>query len=182
MEQQNPIDTHSAKSKRRPFLKGILAGGLIGSLLAGGAAAFANSEHHSNFWKTGGCHKKHSMRDPSAMKERADFMAERMLDRIDATPEQRTQVKATLQTSIDELLKLRDQHHANREATLAALTQPTVDRAELERVRSAEMQLAERASATLMATLADIAEALDPEQRKKISEMAAHWTGRRHGV
>ena len=180
LEQPNPAETPKGKSKRRPFLKTILAGGLIGTLLAGGAAVFANGEQHSEFRKSGGCHKKHAMRDPAAMKERADFMAERMLDRIDATPEQRTQVKATLQVSIDELLTLRGQHKANREAMVAALTQPTIDRSELERIRGAEMQLAERASTTLTKTLADVAEALEPAQRKQIAEMAARWSGHRH--
>ena len=122
------------------------------------------------------------MRDPAAMKERADFMAERMLDRVDATPEQRTKVKASLQASIDELLTLRGQHKANREAMVAVLTQPAIDRSELERIRSAEMQLAERASTTLTTTLADIAETLDPAQRKQIAEMAARWSGHRHDL
>jgi protein CpxP len=179
MHEQSPTQVITTAPNRRPFLKGILAGGLIASLLAGGAAAFANGEHHSHFWKAGGCRHGNAMRDPAVMKERADFMADRMLDRVKATDEQRARVKATLQASLDEMLRLRADHLANRAAMMAALTQPTVDRAELERIRSAEIQLAERASTTLVSSMADIAEALDPEQRKAIAEMAARWSG--HG-
>ncbi len=179
MEQQSPNEANTSTSRRRPFLKGVLAGGLITSLLAVGATVFANGDH-SHFWKHGGCKQGHAMRDPAVMKKRAGFMTDRFLDRVNATEEQRTQVKATVQASLDDLLELRGQHHANRDSIRAALTQPTIDRAELERIRSAEMKLAESASTTLVATIADIAEVLDPEQRKAIAEMTARWSGHRH--
>ena len=65
-----------APKTRRPFLEGLLTGGLVGSLIASGGAAFAGGEHHSNYWKAGGCGYRHGMQDPALMKERADFMAE----------------------------------------------------------------------------------------------------------
>jgi Spy/CpxP family protein refolding chaperone len=61
----------------------------------------------------------------------------------------------------------------------AALTKPSIDRAELERIRSAEMQLAETASTTLVASIADIADVLDPKQRQAIADMGARWSGHR---
>lgn len=187
MEQQprenTPVEnTQAATSKRRPFLKGMLAGGLISALLAGGASVFANAEHHGHFWKAGACKSRHAMRDPVFIHERADFMADWVLDRVDASDEQRAKVKTTLKASLSELLALRTQHHANRDAMRAALTQPAIDRDELERIRSAEMQLAHSASTTFVAAMADIAEVLNPEQRKTIAEMAQRWSGRRHSL
>lgn len=182
MEQQHQNETSTSNSRRRPFLKGVLTGGLIGSLLAAGATVFANSDHSSHFWKAGGCRQGHAMRDPAVMQERAGFMADWVLQRVNATEEQSTQVKATLQASINEMLELRSQHHANRDAMRTALTQPTIDRAELERIRIAGMQLAETASTTLIASIADIADVLDPEQRQAIADMAARWTGHRHNI
>lgn len=120
------------------------------------------------------------MRDPAVMQERAGFMADWVLKRIDATEEQSVKVKATLQASISEMLALRNQHFANRDAMRAALTKPTIDRAELERIRGAEMDLAETASTTLVASIADIADVLDPEQRQAIADMGARWSGHRH--
>lgn len=181
MEKQSPNEAVTSKSERRPFLKGLVTGGLISGLLAAGATVFANNDHHSHFWKTGGCRQGHAMRDPAVLQERADFMADWVLGRVNATDAQRTQVKAALQASINQMLVLRDQHHANRDAIRAALTQPTIDRTELERIRIEEMKLAETASTTLIASIADIAEVLEPEQRQAIADMAARWSGHRHG-
>ena len=180
MENQSHNDTATSKPRRRPFLKGLLAGGLISGLLAAGATVFANADHQSHFWKAGGCRQAHAMRDPAVMQERAGFMADWVLKRIDATEEQSAKVKATLQASIADMLELRTQHYANRDAMRAALTKPTIDRAELERIRSAEMQLAETASTTLVASIADIADVLDLEQRQAIADMGARWSGHRH--
>jgi len=163
--------------KRRPFLKGLLAGGLAGSLIAGGAA-FAQQGAHPHFWKTG-CKQRQGMRDPGVMRERADYMVERTLSRIDATPEQREQVKSIVRGAIDDLLQLREQHRVNRTAMVAALTQPEVDRNELERIRSAEVDLVNQGSKRIVAALADSAQILDPEQRAQLADMASRWPGHR---
>ena len=55
---------------------------------------------------------------------------------------------------------------------MAALKQPTVDRAALKEIRTAELQLADSASDRLLNAIADAADALTPEQRGKLAEMA----------
>lgn len=175
-DKTNPEKTGT---KRRPFLKGILAGGLVGTLIAGGVGAFAQHDGPGHFFKAG-CSHRHAMRDPGVMKERADFMVEWTLSRIDATDEQRAQVKSVVKATIDDLLQLREEHQANRKAMIAALIEPEVDRAELDRIRSAEMALADRASRRIVTALADSADTLTPEQRAQLAEMAQRWRGRRH--
>lgn len=128
MEQEFTKATDKSAPARRPFLKGLLTGGLISGLLTAGATVFANADHSPHFWKTGGCRQGHPMRDPAVMQERAGFMADWILERVNATEEQRAQVKATLQASINDMLVFRNQHHANRDAMRTALTQPTIDR------------------------------------------------------
>jgi periplasmic protein CpxP/Spy len=177
MKTEDNRKTHIKSPKRRPFLKGLLAGGLAGSLIAGGAA-FAQQGGHSHFGKAG-CKHRQAMRDPGVMRERADYMVERTLSRIDATPEQREQVKSVVRDAIDELLALREQHDANRKAMMAALTQPEVDRNELDRIRSAEVALVDQGSKRIVSALADSAQVLEPEQRAQLAEMASHWRGRR---
>ena len=114
MDQPKPESPAKPKTtQRRPFLKGLLAGGLVGTLLAGGAGALAQHGPHSGFWKAG-CYQKHGMRDPGVMRERADFMVEYTLSRIDATEAQRTQVKSVVQSAIEDLLQLRKEHQTNR--------------------------------------------------------------------
>jgi Spy/CpxP family protein refolding chaperone len=116
------------------------------------------------------------------VRERADYMVERALSKIDATPEQRTQVKSVVRTAIDELFPLREEHKANRKAMIAALSKTEVDREELDRIRNAEMAVFDRGSKAIMTALADSADVLSPEQRAQLAEMAGRWAGgRRHG-
>jgi Spy/CpxP family protein refolding chaperone len=176
MKSANSQNDNIKSPKRRPFLKGLLAGGLAGSLIAGGAA-FARQGEHAHFAKAG-CKQRHAMRDPGVMRERADYMVERTLSRIDATPEQREQVKSIVRGAIDDLFQLRKQHDANRKEMVAALTQPEVDRNELDRIRSAEVALVDQGSKRIVAALADSAQILDPEQRAELAEMATRWSGR----
>ena len=171
-------DTSTAKP-RRPFLKGLLTGGLVGTLVAGGAGAFAQHESHPHFWKSG-CSQRHAMRDPGVMRERADFMVEWTLSRIDASEQQRAQVKTVVQAAIEDLLQLREEHQSNRKAMVTALMEPSVDRAELDRIRSAELSLMDRGSQRIVSALADAAEVLTPEQRAKLAEMAGRWSGHNH--
>ena len=158
MDQSKPeTPEHGTAKQRRPFIKGLLAGGLMGTLLAGGVGAFAQHHPHSGFWKAG-CSQKHAMRDPGFMKERADFMVEYTLSRIDATEEQRTQVKSVVQGAIEDMLQLREEHRTNRKAMIDALIEPSVDRSELDRIRGAEMALMERGSRRIVTALADAAD------------------------
>ena len=177
----NQTGSDKSGAKRRPFLKGLLAGGLVGTMIAGGVGAFAQHDGPGQFWKTG-CGHHQAMRDPGVMKERADFMVEWTLSRINATEAQRTQVKSVVQAALEDLLQLREEHQANRKAMIAALIEPEVDRAELDRIRSAEISLADRASRRIVTALADSAEALTPEQRAQLAEMAGRWRGRHHGM
>jgi Spy/CpxP family protein refolding chaperone len=173
--------TRSSEPTRRPFLRGLAAGGLLGGFLAAAGSAFAKGGNFS-FWHMGrGC-GRHSSHDPQAAKERAQFMSDWLLERVDASDEQRAQIKGLLARALDDLAPLREEHHSHRAAFLEALAQPAVDRAEVERVRKAEVALAERASSTVVASLAAIAEVLSPEQRKKLADLAARWHTRRQGV
>ncbi|HUU72155.1 MAG TPA: periplasmic heavy metal sensor [Burkholderiales bacterium] len=180
MDQPNHEATaNGKKTQRRPFLKGMLAGGLVGTLLAGGVGAFAQHHPHAGFWKAG-CSQRHAMHDPGVMRERADFMVEYTLKRIDATEEQRTQVKSIVQGAIEDLMQLRAEHQTNRREMIAALIEPSVDRAELDRIRDAEMALMDRGSQRIVTALADAADALTPEQRAQLARMAERWTGHSH--
>ena len=180
MENPKPELPETGKStQRRPFLKGLLTGGLVGTLVAGGVGAFAQHDSHSHFWKSR-CGQRQAMHDPGVMRERADFMVEWTLSRIDATDEQRAQVKSVVQGAIEDLMQLREEHQSNRKAMIAALIKPDVDRAELDRIRGAEISLMDRGSQRIVTALADAADALTPEQRAQLAEMAGRWRGDDH--
>ena len=55
------------------------------------------------------------------------------------------------------------------------LGQETIDRGALESLRVQELELAEQASRTLVAGIADVAESLTPAQRAELLELASRF-------
>lgn len=169
--------TPVTRPKRR-FLAGLLTGSILGGALAMGASVFANSPD-GHGWVRAHCSARghHGAMDPEAMRERMEFGVDRMLSKLKATDAQKTQVKSIMETSLNEMLALREQHTANRDAMIASLTGDVVDRARLETARKAEVALAEKASLLLSRTAADVAEVLTPEQRRSFLEAMRRFGG-----
>ena len=61
-----------------------------------------------------------------------EFATDWMLNKVKATADQREKVKAIVAATLKDLADVREQHRANRDAFLAALAQPTVDRTTLD--------------------------------------------------
>lgn len=160
------------RGNRRRFFAGLLTGGVVGGLLAGAVSVWSHSEG------PGGWHghrsRAHAM-DPAARRDRVEFAADWVLTRVQATDAQREQIKGILVQALQELGPLHDQHRQHRDAFVAALGEPTVDRVALEQLRLAELQLAEQASARIVTALADIADALTPEQRAELLKLAERF-------
>jgi periplasmic protein CpxP/Spy len=160
--------------KRRRFVTGMVAGGVLGGLLATAFGAWSSNHGGPGGWHGGGRWCRTSM-GPEAQRERAEFATDWMLNKVNATEAQRTQVKSMVAQTLQDLVPLRDQHRQHREAFLAALTQPDVDRATLEDLRRAELQLAESASQRIVTGVADVAGVLTPEQRAELVKMAERF-------
>jgi periplasmic protein CpxP/Spy len=174
----NPNDGSSpslapAGGNRRRFFSGLALGGVLGALAASTANAWSHSDGPSGWHGRGWC--RGSQMDPAAERERAAFATDWVLGRIDATPEQREQVKAVVAGVLQDLAPLRDQHRQNRDAMLTALAQPTIDAATLDRLRRAELELADRASRRILAAVTDVSGVLTPEQRSRLLEMAERF-------
>jgi Spy/CpxP family protein refolding chaperone len=158
-------------------LNGVITGGLLGSLLAGGISGYAHITRTSGGWGHGGpgFRGHHHMAEPELAAERAEFMTDWLLKRIDASPEQRQQVKGIVQPAVKDLLQVRQQHQEHRQAWLEALSQPTINRDSLAELRREGMQLMEQATDRLVTALADVAEVLTPEQRARLLEFASRF-------
>ncbi len=158
----SPTPAPATDRGRRRFFTGLLAGGLVGGLLATGLTTYGMGGPPG--WGPGGWHGRRGW-DPAAAQERLEFATDWMLSRVGATEAQRERVKTQVGEALRELGPLRDQHRQHRQALLERLAQPTVDRAALEQLRQAELQLAEKASARILQTVAEVAEVLTPDQR-----------------
>jgi len=95
---------------------------------------------------------------------------DRMLDGLNATDQQRAQVRQIAQAAASDL---RAQRQAGRELRLRAMqifTAPNVDPAAAESLRQQMMAQADQASRRMTQAMLDIARVLTPEQRAKIGE------------
>ena len=156
---------------RRRFLTGVVTGGLLASLLVGGASIYAYAHPRAGGWFRAG----HTPFDPEHAGERVTFATDWILHRIDASEAQHRQVQAIVQAAVKDLLPMRDQHHQYRQALREAFAQPTINRDTLGEIRRAELQLADVASSRLVEAMVDAAEVLTSEQRAKLADLAARW-------
>ena len=150
--------------------KRVLFGSLIAAcvVLAGGSIAYAHG--------MGGMH--HGGMDPAEMAEHMQVHVAHVLDEVNATPEQKAQVKDIVAAATKDLEALHEQNGGIHKELHEIFTAPTIDRAKLEAVRAEHMQALDAASKRCATALADAAEVLTPEQRKELGEkMAKRFRG-----
>ena len=123
--------------------------------------------------------------DPARAEDRADRMVRHLVIEIDASPQQQEQLRAIVKAAVRELVPMREQAETARTRVAALLTQPNVDRAAIEAFRAEQLALADAASRRIVQALADAAEVLTPEQRRRIEEhlraRRAFWRGWHRG-
>ena len=102
---------------------------------------------------------------------RADRMIRHLAIEIDATAEQQDKLRAIVRDAVKDLLPVRDKVLAARASARELLTQQTIDRAAIEKLRADQLAIHDAASKRLVQAVADAAEALTPEQRRKLSNM-----------
>jgi Spy/CpxP family protein refolding chaperone len=116
---------------------------------------------------------------------RADRAVRHVAIEIDATAEQQEKLRAIVRDAVKDLLPYREKVMAARTAARDLLTRDTVDRAAIEKFRTDMLATHDAVSRRLTQAVADAAEVLTPEQRRKIADMvAAHharWGGHRWG-
>jgi Spy/CpxP family protein refolding chaperone len=98
-------------------------------------------------------------------------MIERMLDRVDATDEQRTRIRAIFEAARNDLSNLREERRAAMGDLVELLQAPTLDRAAIEGKRAQRFATLETASKRMTQALADAAEVLTPEQRRIVAAL-----------
>ena len=96
--------------------------------------------------------------------------AERMLDGINATDAQRTQIRQIFQAAANDMKAQREQRRALHERGLQIFSAPTVDAAAAESVRQQMVQLHDQASKRRLQAMLDASQVLTPEQRVKLAE------------
>jgi len=100
-------------------------------------------------------------------------MLEHMLDSVNATPDQRAQIK---QIATAAAADMKAQHEAGRalhQQAATLFTQPVVDAKAAEALRVQMMQQHDQASRRMLQVMLDVSRVLTPEQRKQLADQMA---------
>ena len=95
---------------------------------------------------------------------------ERMLDGVNATDQQRTQVRQIADAAAADLRAQADARRALHERALQVFTAPTVDANAAEQVRQQMLALHDQASKRISSAMLEVSRVLTPEQRAQIAE------------
>ena len=171
------------RPRRRRWLLG--ASIALAAALTGAVAANAFNDHGfgRGHWGHGGF--MGGSFDPAQTEDRADRMMRHLAVEVDATAEQQEKLRAVAKAAVKDLVPMREKALAARQRAPELLTRPTVDRAAIEAFRAEQIALADAASRRIAQALADAAEILTPDQRRKIDDrltgLRRHWRGWHRG-
>jgi Spy/CpxP family protein refolding chaperone len=162
-----------AKSRRVGLFAALALGGMIagGAALGYGQSAYADRgpgmEGHGPGMREG----MHGggMMGGGMMGMLAGRHLDRMLDRIDATDEQRAKVRDISRAARNDVEKLTDVLQPMRKSAMDLLAAPTIDRAAVEGVRNRVSAVTDEISKRVTTAMLDVAQVLTPEQRAKIA-------------
>ncbi len=98
---------------------------------------------------------------------------EHMLDSVNATADQRAQIKAIMQAAMADLKGQRESGKALHEQMLLAFAQPTVDARVVESLRAQQQVMHEAASKRMLQAKLEVSRVLTPEQRKQLADSMA---------
>lgn len=131
--------------------------GAIAIAAVAGAGAYAFGK--GNDW---GPHK--------FMRGYMEYRLDQMLSDAGASDDQKSKVKTIVTTTIDEVRPEREARLAMRDEIIKLIEAPTIDRNAIEALRAKQMAQFEERSKAIAKAVADAAEVLTPDQRKKLAE------------
>lgn len=176
-ENSSNANSDTKLNSRRRWLGYSLAGlvGMLGvtslsAIAMGGPDGWCNRGNERMHWS--GRHGGEGFA-PGMRQEFAERRIDKILYQIDATPEQRKQVKEIFGKVFQERGDHRLDRQQHRQAIVELLSQPEIDRAKLEALRTEQLQQMEQMSGRMTQALADAAEVLTAEQRAKLGELVA---------
>ena len=134
-----------------------------------GAAAISAHAHGDRMQRMHGAAAATAMGAPMAMPLHGRGI-EHMLERIDASAEQRTQIRAIVDAARADLAKQSEAGRALREQGLKLFAQPNIDAAAVEAQRQQMLQHHDQVSRRMAQAMVDVGRVLTPEQRATLVE------------
>jgi protein CpxP len=118
--------------------------------------------------------------DPARAEERADRMIRHISVEVDATAEQQEKLRGIVKNAVKDMLPMREKIVAARQQARDLLFGQSVDRAAIEKLRSEQIGTVDALSKRFTQALADAAEVLTQEQRRKLEGLlppVGGWRG-----
>jgi len=167
-ENTPPVNRPGRKrSKLRIFVvsMGLISlGAVLGAVLTTSSVVYA----------TLGGYKGHDTMTLEEIQDRAGGQIDWMLGGLDAGDEQSRQLKAMGLELISDLYPIKQQHHAYKREFISQLRSGEPDAGILEDLRRKELELADIASARILAALLKGNDILTPEQRDNLARHFRH--------
>jgi Spy/CpxP family protein refolding chaperone len=142
----------------------------LAAAITGAAATHAFSNPGFGHGPWGGPTFMRAPFDPAQAEDRVDRMMRHLAIEVDATAEQEAKLRSIAKAAVKDLVPMRERALAARQRARTLLTQPTVDRTAIEAFRAEQIALADAASRRIAQALADAAETLTPDQRRKLDD------------
>ena len=166
----NPPPARTCRGRRGVFVIALLAVAVVAGLTANMlTTAFGQgfAGHHGGLMGIGG------PLTPAQIDDRIDRATKHMAIELDATQDQQVKIASIAKAAVGDLRALREKAQAARAQAVTLLTAPTIDRTAIEGLRAEQVGLAETASKRIAQALADAADVLNPEQRRKVADWMA---------
>lgn len=164
-----------SRGKNLLLLAAVLAGGaVLGSAatkaFSHGAFGHGAFGHGMRGWHHAGFMGGSGPIDPARMDERIERGMKHFAIEAEATPEQTQKLTVIAKAAAKDLLPLREKVGDARKQAMTLMTQPAIDRAQIEKLRAEQIGHMDVLSKRMAQALADAAEVLTPEQRKKLAD------------
>ncbi len=108
---------------------------------------------------------------PQQMADRADRMVRHLAIELDASADQQAKLEAIVKSAVGDFAPMRDKMLAARAQMHDLLTQTTIDRAAIEKLRADQIATLDSLSKRIAQAVGDAAEVLTPDQRRKLGDM-----------
>ncbi len=160
------FDSTTAKRGRQAVARLAVSSVIV---LAAATAAFSVSAQgrHGHGMEGGG---GHGMMMFGGSPERIGRAVDRMLDGLDATEAQRSQIKQIAATAAVDLKAQREAGRGLRDQGMQILASPNIDAVAAETLRRQLLAQHDLSSKRVMQAMLEVANVLTPDQRAKISE------------
>lgn len=146
----------------------LLAVGAVMVAAAASAVSVQAQDHHGG--RMGGHHGGGGMMMFGGSPERVGRMVDHLLDGLNASDAQRTQIKQIATTAATDLKTQREAGRGLREKGMQLLTAPVIDANAAEVLRRQMLEQHDATSKRVLQAMLDVSAVLTPEQRAKVAE------------